>query len=431
MTERRDSGLNDGVKRREVWAWASYDFANSGYTTVVLTSVFNAYFVGVVAASRDSPTLLWTLAISLSSAMVFLFQPMMGAYADRHASKKRMLAWSTVFCVASTAMLSAAGPGRVEVAIAGMIVSNFFFQAGVALNSAFLPELAKPSAYGRISGLGWSIGYLGGLLTLGVCLVYVSWAEQRGLAPANYVPVTMWIVAILFGVAALPAFIFLRERAQPDTETAITGAMQQWIQSFAKLPAFPDFRRLLWCILFYQAGIYVVILLAGIYAQEVMGFDNKQTIVLMLVVNLTAAAGALAFGYVQDRIGHRMALGLTLVAWMIMILTAAATTSTPAFWVAANIAGLCMGSSQSAGRALVGWLAPENQRGSFYGMWNAAVGVSAIIGPPTYGLVTWLTNDNHRVAILVSGLYFVIGLVILLKVDIQRGRHVALKDPGI
>ena len=430
MTEKRDSGLNDGVKRREVWAWASYDFANSGYTTVVLTAVFNAYFVGVVAESRAYPTLLWTLAISFSSALVFLFQPMMGAYADRHATKKRMLAWSTAFCVASTAMLSAAGPGQVEVAIIGLIVSNFFFQAGVALNSAFLPELAKPSAYGRISGLGWSIGYLGGLLTLGVCLVYVSSAEERGLASADYVPVTMWIVAILFGVAALPAFIFLRERAKPDTETAITGAMQQWIRSFAKLPAFPDFRRLLWCILFYQAGIYVVILLAGIYAQEVMGFDNKETIVLMLVVNVTAAAGAFAFGHVQDRIGHRMALGLTLVAWMIMILIAAATTSTSAFWVAANIAGLCMGSSQSAGRALVGWLAPENQRGSFYGMWNAAVGVSAIIGPPTYGLVTWLTNDNHRVAILVSGLYFVIGLVILLKVDIQRGRHLAVKDTG-
>src|SRR5688572_11270769 len=161
-----------------------------------------------------------------------------------------------------------------------------------------------------------------------------------------------------------------------------------------------------------------------------MGFDDTESMVLILAVNVTAAAGALGFGYVQDRIGHRMALGLTLVAWMIMILISAATTSTPAFWVAANIAGLCMGSSQSAGRALVGWLAPENQRGSFYGMWNAAIGVSAILGPPTYGLVTWLTNENHRLAILVSGLYFVIGLVILLKIDLQRGRHVAVKDAG-
>ena len=176
--ERRDSGLNDGVKRREVWAWASYDFANSGYTTVVLTAVFNAYFVSVVAQLRDYPTLLWTLTISILDALVFLFQPMMGAYADRHASKKRMLAWSTVFCVAGTAVLSAAGPGQVEVAIVGLIVSNFFFQARVALNSAFLPEIAKPSAYGRISGLGWSIGYLGGLLTLGVCLLYVLWAKN-------------------------------------------------------------------------------------------------------------------------------------------------------------------------------------------------------------------------------------------------------------
>jgi UMF1 family MFS transporter len=108
-----------------------------------------------------------------------------------------------------------------------------------------------------------------------------------------------------------------------------------------------------------------------------------------------------------------------------MVLIAATTTSTTAFWLVANIAGMCMGSSQSAGRALVGWLAPEKQRAAFYGLWNAALGISAIIGPPTYGLVTWLSNNNHRLAILISGTYFVLGLVLLFRIDLQKGRKLA------
>ena len=420
------AALNDGVKPREVWAWAGYDFANSGYTTVVLTAVFNAYFVGVVASSLEYPTFLWTSAISISSALVFLLQPMMGAYADRHAAKKTLLAWSTVLCVASTALLSLAGPGRILIAIIALVVSNFFFQAGVALNSAFLPELARPSAYGRVSGFGWSVGYLGGLLSLGICLVYVLFAQERGLASRDYVPVTMWIVAVTYALAATPMFLFVRERALPAGKADEPGAWQQFRDCFRLLPAFPDFRRLLYCGLFYQAGINVVVTLAAIYAQEVMGFKDTDNMLLILVVNITAAVGAFCFGHVQDRLGHRSTLAITLLGWVFMVLIAANTTSVAAFWFVANIAGLCMGSSQSAGRTLVGWLAPESQRTAFYGLWNAALGVSAIIGPPTYGLVTWLADNNHRLAILISGIYFVLGLVILFRIDLQQGRKLAV-----
>jgi UMF1 family MFS transporter len=323
--------------------------------------------------------------------------------------------------------LSAAGPGRIAIAVVALIVSNFFFQAGVALNSAFLPELAKPAAYGRISGFGWSIGYLGGLLTLGVCLAYVTSARTRGIAVGEYVPVTMWIVVLFFALAAAPTFIFVRERARPESNTGGPGVWKQFRKCFLLLPSFPDFRRLLYCGLLYQAGIYVVITLAAIYAQEVMKFTPTDNMVLILIVNVTAAAGAFCFGYLQDRIGHRRTLAITLAGWILMILIAASTTSVAAFWLVANVAGLCMGSSQSAGRALVGWLAPEKQRAAFYGLWNAAMGISAIIGPPTYGLVTWLSDNNHRLAILISGIYFVLGLIALFKINLQQGRKLVDK----
>ncbi len=426
------SALQDGVRRREVLAWASYDFANSGYTTVVLTAVFNAYFVGVVAGASQYPTLIWTIAVSLSSLLVFLMLPAIGAHADVHANKKTWLAGVTAGCVLTTAALAFAGPGDIWLGVLAIVLSNFFFQAGVALNSAFLPELAKPTALGKVSGWGWSFGYLGGLLSLALCLAYVLAAQAKQQSAAEYVPVTMVMVAVLYAVTAVPMFLGLRERARPQPEKATSAvvkqALQQLLSTTRELRQFPDFAWLVVCGISYQAGITVVIALAAIYAQEVMHFDTAQTMMLVLLVNVTASIGAFAFGYVEDWLGHRRALALTLFGWIVMVVLAAATKSTTAFWIAANIAGLCMGSSQSAGRAMVGYLAPAARRAEFYGLWNAAVGIAAIIGPPTYGLVTWLTDNNHHLAMLVSGLYFVIGLLLLTRVNMHRGHQLGLQS---
>ena len=422
------SALQTDVRRREVLAWASYDFANSGYTTVVLTAVFNAYFVSVVAGGTEHATLAWTLAISLSSLLVFLLLPAFGAYADAHARKKQVLAVVTVACVLTTACLAFAGPGDLWIAVLAIVLSNFFFQAGVALNSAFLPELAKPEALGKVSGWGWSVGYLGGLFSLGICLAYVLSAQKAGATAPDYVPVTMIIVAVLYAITAIPMFVLLRERATPQRDlrfsAVLSHSMRQLWQTAQSLKHYPDFARLLLCGLLYQAGISVVIALAAIYAQQVMKFDMAQTMTLVLLVNVTASVGAFLFGYVQDKLGHRKALALTLWGWVLMVVLAAISESALTFWLAANVAGLCMGSSQSAGRAMVGYLAPEARRAEFYGLWNAALGISAIIGPPTYGVVTSLSNNNHPLAMLISGLYFVIGLLILRRIDMQRG-HLA------
>jgi UMF1 family MFS transporter len=140
------------------------------------------------------------------------------------------------------------------------------------------------------------------------------------------------------------------------------------------------------------------------------------------VVNVTAAIGALGFGYAQDRIGKVNALRLTIIGWVAMVVVSYASQTQAMFWVAANIAGLCMGSSQSAGRALVAFLAPAGRSGEFFGLWGFATRLASILGPLTYGLVTWLTGGNHRLAILLTGGFFLVSLVILAFVDERRGR---------
>ncbi|MBC8021545.1 MAG: MFS transporter, partial [Burkholderiales bacterium] len=177
------------------------------------------------------------------------------------------------------------------------------------------------------------------------------------------------------------------------------------------------------CGTFYQAGVATVIALAAIYAEQVMGFKTQDTIMLVLVVNVTAAIGAFGFGYAQDRIGKVWALRLTIVGWIAMTVVAYFSQTPAHFWVAANLAGLCMGSSQSAGRALVAYLSPAGRSAEFFGLWGVATRLAAILGPLTYGAVTWITGGNHRLAILLTGGFFFVALLILAFVDERRGRR--------
>ena len=428
--------LADAVQPREVLGWVMYDFANSGYTTVVITAIYNAWFVAAIAGNAPWATLAWTAALSVSYALIMASAPVLGAWADVHGAKKRVLAWTTAGCVLCTAALAWPAPGEVALAMLLVILSNFCFGAGENVVAAFLPELARGEAMGKVSAWGWSVGYLGGLLTLALCLGWIHLAQGRGMSAAQFVPVTALITAALFALASLPTFLWLRERARPlrqSPQAARLWVRRSWSRAwhtFTDTGCLPDLRRLLVCMVFYQAGIQTVIALAAIYAQQALGFGTADTIQLVLVVNLTAAAGAFAFGQLQDRLGHSRTIALTLVGWLLMTLIAWQSETRASFWVAANIAGVCLGSSQSAGRALVGYLSPPGRQGEMFGLWGLAVKLSAILGPLTYGLVSWMSAGNHRLAMLVTGLFFVAGLALLTGIDVPRGRRMALAAPA-
>ena len=432
MAEPAGNGLAPGVRPREVWSWAMYDFANSGYTTVVITAVFSAYFVAEVAGNAPWATFAWTAALAMSYALIMLTAPVIGAYADARAAKKRLLAATTLGCIVFTAGLALVGRGDVATGIALLILSNFFFGSGENLIAAFLPEIAAGDALGRVSGWGWSLGYFGGLVALGACLAYVTQAQAQGAPATTFVPVTMLITAAIFAVASLPTFLFLRERAQPQSggHVPMRAAFVRLRETLRAAHRYRDLQRFLVCLVFYQAGIQTVIALAAIYAQQAMGFTTRDTLLLILVVNVTAALGAFGFGYVQDRLGHVRTIVLTLVGWIVTVLLAWRAEGPALFWVAANLVGLCLGSSQSAGRALVGYLSPPGRQAEFFGIWGLAVKFSSILGPLTYGAVTWLSGGDHRLAMLITGAYFVIGIAVIAGVDAGRGRRAALAAVG-
>lgn len=421
--------LQPGVRKREVFGWAMYDFANSGYTTVVLTAVFAAYFVSVAAQDATWATFAWTAALAISNVLVMMTAPVLGAWADAHGGKKSLLWMSTLGCVACTAALGWVGPGMVVLGMVLIILSNLCYAWGESLIAAFLPELAQPGALGRVSGWGWSFGYVGGMLTLGLSLVYVLGAQARGEAASEFVPVTMWITAVVFGVAALVTLVLLKERTAGARRVADAGWSSFWRRQMASwhlAKGYPDFLWLLGCTVAYQAGVAVTIALAAIYAQQVIGFQQQETMLMVFVLNIAAALGAFTFGYWQDHLGHKRALALTLVGWTLTCVIAALATSKGAFWGAAAIAGVCMGSSQSAGRAIAGLLAPRERLAEFYGLWTFANRLASILGPLTYGFVTLVTGGNQRLAIAFTALMFVIGLALLVPLRLDRGRERAL-----
>lgn len=423
------------ASKREILSWAFYDFANSGYTTVVLTTIYSAYFVGVVAAGLDEQapgraTLLWTLAIAAANLVVLFTGPIIGAIADVRASKKTFLLISSIMCVTCTALLAFAAPGQVWFALVAITLSAIAFAYGENLIAAFLPEIASHENMGRISGYGWSLGYFGGLLTLACCLAYINSASNQGLSASHYVPVCLLITAAIFAITAAPTFIWLKERAIPGflpmgLSYTRAGLNEVW-QTLGHASQLRDLFSFLLCLTLYQAGVATVVVVAAIYAQEVMGFGSQQLIVLIMVVNLTAAVGAFGFGFAQDRYGSVPSLAGALLLWIAAIAIALRMESAAAFWFAGNLIGLAMGATQAGGRALVGQLTPPARNAEIFGLWGLASRAAAIIGPISYGFVSQASGGDHQVALLSTLCLFVAGLLLLVfTVDEQRGYQAA------
>jgi UMF1 family MFS transporter len=403
-----------------------YDFASSGYTTVVLTTVFNAYFVSVVAAGAGlataTGTLLWTMSVAIANLIVILSAPVVGAIADRHAAKKRFLLASSAGCVLTTALLATVGPGDVAIGVALVVISMVCFDTGENLVAAFLPEITDEENMGRTSGYGWGLGYLGGLVTLALCLGYISSAQSRGADEADYVPVTLLLTAAVFALAALPAFLFLRERASPGAAGGdyVRAGLKRVAATLQHAAEYRDLFRFLLALVVFQAGVNTVVVLTAVYVNAEFGLDSRDLVLLVMVVNLAAAAGSLGAGWLQDRIGAIRSLALVLVLWITALVLVVRAQSTADIWIAAHAIGFAMGGSQAGGRAIVGLFTPRARTAEFFGLWGLASRLASIVGPLSYGVIG-LASDSPDAGIASTIAFFVLGLVLLTRVDERRG----------
>jgi MFS transporter, UMF1 family len=417
-----------------------FDFANQAYTLLIITVIFGDLFTRVIVGDRGDDfrlgNLLWSLGLATSYLMVVVAAPLLGAIMDFSASRKQFLFGSYVLTILATSLLYFVAPGYILLGVLLLIVSNFAYAAGESFIASFLPGLGPPDDLGKISGFGWALGYVGGLVSAGFALVYLGEVSAENFQRIRWVGP---FAAGFFLLAAIPTFVWVKERgvrqALPPGWTYLSVGVNRLRQTAADLAGFRDLATLLGSIFFTMAGIYIVITFAFIYGAQVIGWDEGVRQLMFVVVQITAAAGALGFGMLQDRIGARTTYITTLALWILAILAIWGTPWLAAgaervlgvhwqaqhvFLVAGCLAGLSLGSSQSAGRALVAILSPQSKAAEFFGFWGMAAKLAAVFGLLGLGaLQAWFGLQS---AILFCAALFAAAIAVALFVDQQRGR---------
>jgi MFS transporter, UMF1 family len=408
------------VSRREIWSWAMFDFANSSYTTVIVTVAYSIYFTRLVAP-QGRGDFLWGVSLLLGNLFVLLLSPIVGAVADDSGRKKIFLAATYLICVIGTALLWLVQPGDVTLGLLFFVLSFIGFSFGENLAGAFLPEISTPKTIGRISGLGWGLGYFGGLL----CLVLVRPLLGGGFAPGNVDNLRrVWLLtAAFFLIAALPTFLFLRERAPRGTGTAleyVRAGFTRLADTGRSVRHFSELVKFLSIFFIYSMGLTSVIAFAAIFAEKTLGFTADELITLFIALQLTSAGGAFLFGFLQDRIGAARTIQISLALWIAVCAGTWFCQTKALFWWIAMGAGLGIGSLQSASRGMVGLFSPPEKSGEFFGFWGLAGKGAYMLGPAVFGAISSATG-SQRTAMLSTALFFVAGLIGMAFVDEKRG----------
>ena len=427
---------------REIFGWAMFDFANQAYTLLIITVVFGDLFTRVIVG--DGPdyrlgNLLWSIALATSYLMVVVANPVCGAVMDHSRLRKRFLFVSYLATVITTALLWFVEPGWVVLAMILIILSNFSYAIGEAFIASFLPGLGPRRDLGWISGLGWGLGYIGGLVSTIFALAFLGEVSAENYDRIRFVGP---FAAVFFLLAAIPTFVFVRERGRrrpPDPgQSLIVTGFKRILETGKHVRHFRDLRNLLVSIFFLMAGIYIIISFSFIYGSQVIGWDEDVRILMFVTVQITAAIGALGFGLFQGRIGARRTYLMTLSLWLAAIL---AIWQTPlltelagsafgveweaqyVFLFAGVLSGLSLGSSQSAGRAMVGMLTPNGKAAEFFGFWGTASKLAAVFGILGLGLLQ--AAFGLATAIVFCLFLFAVAIVTVLSVDEQRGADMA------
>jgi len=402
---------NGPAGKGEIFAWCWYDFANSAFVTVVVTVVGGVFFTKTICAGAEWAEFLWGAGLSVSAALAMVAGPFVGRWADRRASKKVVLVVVTLICVTGTAGFGMAG--GVVLAMAVFVLANSAFLLGENLVAAFLPELAEPGSRGRVSAYGWAFGYLGGLSSLGLALFLLQGGGEEG--PRR----VFWMTAAFIFVASLPTLLFLKERAVPKMEKSVEP---EWRMIWKTVRGHPQCMSLLLGLTMALTGLSAVVGFASIYATQEIGFTLEGTVKLFVCLQVAAAVGALATGWWQDRAGSRVVLLGSLGVWLGVSAGAFLSSSAESFYWVAGGAGLGMGWLQSAGRAAVAELTPAGQEGEVFGLWGFAGKLAGIVGPLAFGGLAALFG--MRGAILLNGVWFLLGAVLLARVKLGDGKPV-------
>jgi len=401
--------------RGQVFSWALFDFAHTAFYVLILTVGYPLYFKEIVIGSNGHGDFLWGSAFSISMCIVALFSPILGAVADYGAGKKRFLGIFTALCVLATASLFFVQAGMIFSGMALLILSNIGFEAGLVFYDAFLLEITTARNYGRVSGYGFALGYVGSLVSLAV--VYPLYAGGFGLDNLFNIRLSFPIAAAFFFIFGLPLFLFLpdKQRTAGLTPDFIRIGFMRLRATYQQFPRFRNVARFLISYFIYIDGVNTIIVFSSIFALETLKMGISEIILYFAMVQTSAIFGAILFGILSDHTGHKRTLSMTLLLWLSVVIIAYFIQDKLLFYGVGVLAGLALGSSQSTSRGLMSIITPQEKRTEFFGFYSFFGKASAIIGPFVFGFVS--SYFNQRFAILSIGLLLLTGLILLQRVE--------------
>jgi len=408
------------LDKKSVIGFCLYDFANSAFTTIIVTFVFATYFTTAVADDATTGGAQWSFAMALAGLVIAFFSPIFGAIADQTGARKRWVMAISLICVIATAMLWFVKPeaGDVTWALTFVIIATVGFEMAMLFYNALLPAVATPATIGRISGWAWGVGYAGGLISLVIALFVLVQADPApfGLdkSQAEHVRATALLVAGWFLIFALPMFLFVKEPPGSGIPMglAIRQGMNQLVTSLRNVRNHANVFRYLVAAMIYTDGVHTVFALGGVYAGITFGMKTEEIIVLGIGLNVTAGLGAFLFGWVDDRIGSKPTIIISLLALIVTSAVVIAAQDRTTFWIAALAMSTFFGPVQAASRTLMAKLAPPTMRGEMFGLFALSGKVTAFAGPALVGWVT-LATGSYRLGMATILVFLVVGLILL------------------
>ena len=406
------------MQKYKVFCWLLFDFANTSFSVMMVTFVFPLYFKNVICGGEPSGDALWGFSVSLSMLLVAVISPVLGAAADYSGKRKRFLFFFTITSVVATALLSFSGPGMAVAAIILFILANMGFEGGLVFYDAYLKELASDKSIGRVSGYGFAMGYLGALYIL--LLVKPLLSNGIVLSNVSNVQSSFLIAAIFFALFSAPLFFVLRDTKKEKRAAISFAALSRSIgevrYTVQHIMNYPDLARFLLAYFFYNDAILTVIAFSSIYAQNTLGFTTGELIAFFMLVQTTAIAGSIIFGFVTDKIGPKRTIVMTLIIWFVVVVAAIFADSKELFFYTGMLAGMSMGSSQAASRSMMTRLTPREHVTEFFGFYDGTFGkASAVAGPFVFGLVSSQAG-SQKAALASLLLFFTTGLLLMTRV---------------
>jgi UMF1 family MFS transporter len=402
---------------RNLVGWMIYDFANSSFTTIIVTVVFSTYFTKVVVGNPELGAALWGRAISISMALVAFSAPIFGAVADFSRSKKKFLFINCYLTVIFTGLLFFVHKGDISKGMVFFIIANFAFNSANVFYDAFLPEITTHEEMGKVSGMGWSLGYVGGLLSLMIALPLVR-VNVRYVFPA---------VAAFFGFFAFFTFLWLKEFRKPSQRSNYYKiALQRLTYTFKNIRSFRELLKFQIAYLIYNDGIITVIVFAAVFGASQFGMKQQEIIKYFILAQLTSIIGAYLFGLLTDKIGARKSLSISLLIWTAVVSWAFFCQTKTEYYYIGLLAGLAIGASQSNSRTLLALLTPRNKQAEFFGFYAVTGRISSIFGPLLYGEIARITG-SQRWSILSLIVFFITGGILLQLVNEKAGKQHALQ----